>query len=479
MSAMNRRTFLGRGAAAAAALAAPTLIPASARGAEGHVAPSERIAAALIGRGSMSRGHVNWMLRNPAFQVVAVCDVDATRREEARRAVEKRYAEDQPGGTYHGCATYVDYRELLARPDIDAVVIATPDHWHAIQAMDAARAGKDIYCEKPVAMTIQEGRRLVETVRRYGRVLQTGMQRHSNPIFQKVCRFIRAGGLGRVKAAYCTVPLLRNYIGGAEFKPYRETGAQLARLGESITAIDVALPAEPAPEGLEWDLWVGPAPSRPYNRCYHTNELKRGAVPWNFCVDFGHGGLSNHTVHSFDLIQWALGVEESGPVEVLHPADSDFPTITYRYANGTLLHGIYMTGGLGLLDAYNPVPGKRQLGNMFGGLFVGERGWIDAHAGARLECEPKELADALGLADAEIDEGDHTHRENWLECIRSRQRPVCDVEIGHRAASVGHLGDIAWWTGRSLKWDPAREEFLDCEAANRLRRRVPRAPWRI
>jgi predicted dehydrogenase len=479
MKAINRREFLGRSAAATALLAASSLIPSSARGADGRAAPSERIAVGLIGRGRMGRGHLKRMLNSPGVQVVAVCDVDRVRREEARNVVEKQYGDDRPSGAFRGCVAYNDYRELLARPDIDAVIIATPDHWHAVQAIDAAKAGKDVYCEKPISLTIQEGRRTVEVVRRYDRVFQTGTQRHSNEVFRKVCRFIREGHLGKIKAVYTTVALLRNYVGGSQFASYRGGAMQLEKLGESLTAMDIPLPAEPVPEGLDWDLWVGPAPWRPYNHCYHTNETATGTVPWNFCADFGHGGLCNHTVHSFDLIQWALGVEESGPVEVIHPNTGDYPTLTYKYANGTLSHMIYLSGAKGGLQAYNPIPGKKQLGGMFGGLFVGERGWIDAFADSRLECQPKEVADELGLGDAEISESEHTHHENWLECIRTRRRPVCDVEIGHRAASVGHVGDIAWWTGRSLKWDAAKEEFIGDEEANRLRSRVLRAPWRI
>lgn len=479
MNRINRRRFLKNGSIAAAAIAAPSIIPASALGADGVPPPSERINSAVIGRGTMSRGHLNWMLRNPEFMVRAVCDVDAVRRTRAKQEVERHYGADKPGSVYRGCDTYNDYRELLARPDIDAVFICTPDHWHALQAIDAAKAGKDIYCEKPIAISIEEGRRLVETVRRYDRVFQTGMQRRSNPILSKVCDFIRQGKLGKIKAAYTTVPLQRNYLDQKGLIPYRGKVFDLATLGESVTAFDIPLPEEPVHEGLDWDLWVGPAAWRPYNRCYHRNDFYTGPVPWNFCVDFGHGGLSNHTVHSVELIQYALGKEDSGPVEIIHPNTGEFPTLTWRYDNGALLHSIYMTGGTGQLAAYNPVPGRDRLGAMFGALFVGERGWIDAFAGATLECEPKEILDELGIEDRSIRESDHTHRENWLEAIRARKRPLCHEEIGHRSASVGNLGDIAWWLGRSLKWDPAKEEFIGDDDANRLRRRTMRAPWRI
>jgi hypothetical protein len=479
MNKINRREFLGRSTAATALLAAPSLIPSSARGADGNVAPSERITVGLIGRGRMGRGHLNRLLRNPDVEILAVCDVDRVRREEGKAIVEKKYADDRPSGAYRGCAAYNDYRELLARPDIDAVVIVTPDHWHAVQAIDAAKAGKDIYCEKPPTMTIAEGRRLVETVRRYDRVFQTGTQRHSNPVSHKVCEFIRNGGLGKVKSVFTPVTNLASYLGGPRFAPYRDGPLQLEKLGASLTAMDIPMPAEAVPEGLDWDLWVGPAPWRPYNRCYHNNDPTTSVVPWNFCIDFGHGGLSNNVVHSFDIIQSALGMEESGPVEVFHPNSGVYPTLTYKYANGVLLHIPLQTGLNVSLKPYEPYPGKDRFRGMFGALFVGELGWIEAFAACRLECYPKEIADKLGLGTPEISESDHTHYENWLECIRTRRRPLCDVEMGHRAASVAHLGDIAWWRGRSLKWDPMKEEFIGDDEANRLRLRTIRAPWRI
>ncbi|MCX8038323.1 MAG: Gfo/Idh/MocA family oxidoreductase [Candidatus Sumerlaeia bacterium] len=475
MNKVSRRQFIHRSGSAAAALAAvPAIIPARARGAGGSVAPANRITVGLIGRGCMGRGHLNRLLNDPDFEVLAVCDVDRTRCEEGKALVEKKYGAERPTGTYRGCAAYNDYREMLARDDLDAVVIATPDHWHAVQAMDAARAGKDIYCEKPVTLTIGEGRRLVEVVRRYDRVFQTGMQRHSNPVNQKVIEFIRKGGLGKIKAVFTHSTLLGAYLGGARFKPYRQGPLELEKLSLQMSALDIPMPAEPVPEGLDWDLWVGPAAPRPYNPCYHNNDPSTGVVPWNFCIDFGHGGLSNNAVHSFDIIQAALDVEAGGPVEILHPADSAFPTLTYRYANGTLLHILHTYQALPL---YAPIAGKKQIAGMFGALFVGERGWIEAFAGTRLECQPKEVAGELGLGTPEVSEGMHNHYEDWIEAIRARRRPRCDVEYGHRAASVGHLGDIAFWVGRSLKWDPAKETFVGNEAANRYLMRTPRAPW--
>ncbi|MBE3070121.1 MAG: Gfo/Idh/MocA family oxidoreductase, partial [Planctomycetes bacterium] len=198
---LTRRGFLRAAGAVAGAAVAPWILSAAARGADGAVAPAGRITVGLIGIGAMGRGHLGRLVADPIIRLAAVCDVDRLRRDDAKRGTEEAYAA-AAGGAYRGCAAYNDYRELLARPDIDAVVIATPDHWHAVQSIDAARAGKDVYCEKPVSLTIDEGRRLVETVRRGGRVFQTGTQYRSNPTIRRVCDFVRAGGLGRVRAAF-------------------------------------------------------------------------------------------------------------------------------------------------------------------------------------------------------------------------------------------------------------------------------------
>jgi hypothetical protein len=459
-NSLTRRQFLCRTAAASGSLSIFCLVPASARGADGTVPPSERINVGLIGRGLMGRGHLGVLLGRQETQVLAVCDVDRVRCQEGKARAEEAYAAARASGSYRGCAAYNDYRELLARRDIDAVVIVTPDHWHSLISIDAATAGKDIYCEKPISLTIQEGRRLVEAVRRYGRVFQTGTQYRSIPTIREVCEFVRGGGLGRVKSVFTMwAPM------------------QVPELGTSYVPLDPALPAEPVPEGLDWDLWVGPALWRPYNQLYHRNPPP-GVVPWVFCDAFGAGAVTGYQSHAADVIQYALGVERTGPVEVIHPSSGQFPTLTFRYASGTLLHHVDHWGMV--KDLYKAVPATARLAGNFGGIFVGERGWVTSMStGGPVEGGPDGLFEQMKLKTREVVIGANNHHANWFECIRTRARPSSDEEIGHRSASLGHLAIIAYKLGRSLKWDPAREEFMGDETANRLRSRALRQPWRM
>ena len=462
MSRITRRDFLGCSAAA------PWLLPSSVWG----EAPNGKIAVGLIGNGVMGSGHLDRLTGDPAVQVLAVCDVDRSRCEEGKRRVEAHYATARSLGQYSSCAAYNDYRELLARPDVDAVVIVTPDHWHALQAMEAAEAGKDVYCEKPVSLTIQEGRRLVETVRRNGRVFQTGTQYRSIPTIRAVCEFVRKGGLGRIKSVFAIWSSLAGFIGAARFRPYARA-MKLEQSGGSYVPLEFPLPAEPVPEGLDWDRWVGPAPWHPYNSLYHTNPPP-GVVPWSFCESFGAASVTWHHSHSADVIQYALGMETSGPVEILHPADGEFPTLTCRYANGTLLHLVDHWGMV--KDVYKAVPAEARLAGLFGGVFVGERGWVTSMTtGGPVEGRPESIFGEMKLKSREVNPGANNHHANWFECIRTRGRPSSHEEIGHRSASLGHLAIIAYALGRSLKWDPDREEFVGDETANRLRSRAMRA----
>ena len=451
--AVTRRRFLGEALLASGALTVPYIIPLSARGAGGTLAPGNRITVGVIGHGRMGQGHLRWCLGHKGVQVLAVCDVDAVRREEAQRRADAAYAARRASGAYKGCAAYNDYRDLLARPDIDGVVIVTPDHWHALIAADAARAGKDIYCEKPVSLTIQEGRRLAEVVNTYGRVFQTGTQYRSIPRTRRVCNFVRNGGLGRVKQVF----------------------ALWSRCEGSYAPVNPHLPAEPVPDGLDWDLWVGPAAWHDYNRRYHRNPIP-GVVPWAFCEDFGAASVTWHHSHSADVIQYAIGQERSGPVEILHPSDSEYPTLTYRYANGTLLH---LVDGWGVVKKdYGAVPDHALLKGNFGGLFVGERGWLTSMYGGPVQGGPEEILREMRTMNRSVS-GATGHHGNWLQCIKSRARTSTDEEIGHRSASLGHLAIIAFKLGRSLKWDPVHEVFRDDDEANRLRSRAMRQPWRL
>jgi hypothetical protein len=452
------------------------MIPSSALGASGNAAPSERITVGLIGRGIMGRGHLRRLVGDREVQALAVCDVDRVRREQGKKLVEETYGAQRSSGTYRGCAAYNDYRKLLARTDIDAVVIVTPDHWHALQAIDAARAGKDVYCEKPISITVRQGRQLVETVRRYGRIFQTGTQYRSIPTVRQVCDFVRKGGLGKVKQVFTQWTRLGGFFGAPRFKPYRHL-MDVENSGKSYTPLAMTLPGEPVPDGLDWDLWVGPALWHPYNPAYHLNPLP-GVVPWAFCEDFGAASVTWHHSHSADVIQYALGVENSGPVELIHPSDGAYPTLTCKYANGTLLH--LVDNWKMVKDVYKAVPATARLAGNFGGIFVGERGWVTSMStGGIVEGGPEKMFEEMKLKTRQVNIGENNHHANWFDCIRTRRSPSCDEEIGHRSASLGHLTIIAHTLRRSLKWDPARETFLGDEAANRLCSRAMRSPWRI
>ena len=444
---VSRRTWLKRAAALALA---PYVVPSSSLGRQGAPAPSNRITLGFIGTGMMGQGHVRCCLQYPDAQVVAVCDVDRWRREHAKAAVETRYAEQRAAGTYRGCQACNDLRVLLAREDIDAVLIATGDRWHALATVMAAKAGKDVYCEKPISLTVREARAMVHAVRRYGRVFQGGLQQRSTAEFHKACDLVRRGAIGKIRVVYVNHP---------------------------GTCGDVSLPAEPVPEGLDWDLWLGPAPWRPYNRRFHPYGRPPHVVPWHFCRDFGGGNLTSNTVHAFDVVQWGLGMDDSGPVKITPPETGKVPALTYEYASGVLLQvvgrrldkqGLFVPTGW---DRQTPI-------TSFGALFVGEKGWIHVGRGGYLKCFPQEI-----LQRSRDWHGQQrpvsSHHQNWLDCIRTRRRTACDVAIACQSTIVSHLGCIAHWTRRTLTWDPLQEVFLDDEEANRRLGRAMRAPWRL
>ncbi len=435
---------------AATAAAVPWVVPAAALGTPGRRPPSDRITLGFIGVGMMGRGHLARFLRYPQAQVLAVCEVDRWRRENAQNTANQAYAAERAGGAYRGCAAYNDFRELLARDDVDAVVVSTGDRWHAAHTVLAARAGKDIFCEKPISLTIAEARAMVEAVRRYGRIFQTGLQQRSAREFRLACQLVREGALGKVDRVYAIFP---------------------------GTSSEVDLPAEPVPEGLDWDLWLGPAPWRPFNSRFHHYGAPQHVVPWEFCRDFGGGALTSGAVHALDVVQWGLDKDHTGPVEVVPPATGEVPALTYRYADGTVLQVVE-----GRLDPRrHDVPrGWDEITSIqpFGALFVGEQGWIHVGRQGYLTSSPAEIVeDHPGRYDHGIAVAGH--HQNWLDSIATRRRTACDVDVGCQSTIVAHLGCIAQWTGRALKWDPEGEVFLGDDEANRMRRRAMRAPWQV
>ncbi len=381
--------------------------------------------------------------------MVAVCDVDRWRRENAQNAAREVYTR-RSGRSHNGPDPYNDLRELLARDDVDAVLIATGDNWHGPATVMAAKAGKDIYCEKPISKTIREARAMVEAVRRYDRVAQIGLQQRSTPEFIKASRLVRDGRIGKVKIVYVAFP---------------------------GTSSDVNLPAEPVPEGLDWEQWLGPAPWRPFNSRFHHYGPPPHVVPWHFCRDFGGGNLTSNAVHAFDVVQWGLGMDESGPVEVIPPETGQYPALTYKYASGVLLQVVDWK----LEPQKHLVPEGWDVGTRienFGALYVGSEGWIHVGRAGYLKAHPTKILAALP-DEPERGYSVANHHQNWLDCIRSRRRPACDVAVGCRSTTVAHLGCIAHWTRRALRWDPVQEAFTGDDEANRLRSRPMRPPWRI
>lgn len=422
---LTRRAFLQ---GATWALAAPLFVPASALGKDGKTAPSERITVGFIGCGKMANDyHLSTLLSFSDIHAIAVCEVDQNRREHAKRRVEDAYK----GKTgYKGCAAYADFRELLARKDIDAVCIATPEHWHAIPIIEACKAGKDVYCEKPLTLTLAEAKRCIDAVRKHGRVLQTGSQQRSSVFgpFRKAAEIVRSGRLGKIQTV--TVG-----VGG----PSRWCD----------------LPAEAAEPGLDWDLWLGPAPLRPYHSALSPRGVHNHFPAWRSYREYAGGGHSDMGAHHYDIAQWCLGMDESGPIEITPPDDPQATTgVKYLYANG-----VVMTHG-----------------GPSGCVFTGTAGKLHIDRG-HLSSEPESIVkEPLGAKDVHLYESPGHHRD-WVNCIRSRKRPVADVEIGARSVAVTILGNLAYWHHRKLRWDPKGWDFIDDREASGWLDRERRAPW--
>jgi len=363
--------------------------------------------------------------------VLAICDVEARRRELTVKRVNDHYASRAAAGSRTGCAGYNDFREIVDRADIDAVVIGTPDHWHAIPTIQCAQSGKDVYCEKPLSLTIGEARAMVNAVRRYGRVFQTGSQQRSGANFRIGCEMVRSGRIGKLHTVHVNV-------GGP--------------------SVECNLPGEPLPEGLDWEMWLGPAPWRPFNAIIAPPSSFGGWPQWRSFRDYSGGGMTDMGAHHFDIAQWGMGTDDTGPVEILPPDGKEHKWLTYKYANGmTMYHG----GGQNADVTFIGTDGKLMIGR---------------HPS---RAEPAEiLATPISASEVHL-YNSHDHHGDWLKAIRTRTKPICDVEIGARSVSICHLGNLAYRLNRPLRWDPAREQFIGDDEANRLVDRPKRAPWRL
>jgi len=437
---VTRRQFLkGSAVAAGTALLGPTIVPASVFGAE---APSNRITFGFIGVGRMGMGDMREILGLKQAQVVAVCDVDANRVENAKKTVETHYGRQASGGDYKECKAYGDYRDLVAQSDIDAVCIATPDHWHVLPAIAAAKAGKDIFLQKPLSLTIKEGRVLSDTVHRYGRIFQVGSQQRSDARWRKACELVRNGRIGKLHTV---------------------------KVGFGVDPSTGPEPPMPVPEALNYDMWLGPAQWAAYTEKRVHPQKGYGRPGWLRIADYGAGMITGWGAHHNDIAQWGMGTEYTGPVEIEgqteYPKDGlwdvhgDF-SITYTYANGVKV-----------ICADN----KK---NKQGVLFEGTEGWVYVMRG-QVDAQPKSLlTSTIGSDEIQLYKS-NSHKGNLIECIKSRRETVAPVEIGHRSCTVCLLGEIAMRLGRKLKWNPDREEFVNDDRANRMLAKPMRSPWKL
>jgi predicted dehydrogenase len=401
----TRREFIKKTAAAAGtAVAAPMVVRAEVFGA------NDRITMAGIGMGGRGRGVLRNFMGQKGVQVVAVCDIAREHAAQAKASVDQRYNNGD-------CTIHVDYREILTRPDIDAVLIATPDHWHAIIATQAMLLGKDVFCEKPETLTIREGQVMLEVARRYGRVFSGGSQRVWGD-YNYFHRMIRGGRLGEVREAWVNV--------GGPSGPCR------------LAPVEV-------PPGVDWDRWLGPAPARPF----HPQLIKGGFRPFR---DYSGGGMTDWGCHTFGGALFALNLHETGPVEVIPPDGKDVERLTYVFANGVkIYHGGSWNGSMSYRGTEGELPKRDK----------------DA---------PKDRPPEIHIPNYKAKGG---ILADFLHCVRTRELPFRDIAVAHRTATHCHLGNLAYWLNRPLRWDPAKEEIIGDPEASRWLNRPMREPWSL
>ncbi len=418
--AITRRKAISTGIKGILALSvAPQYLRAALSGPE---APSNRISLGLVGNGLICTSHYGALIGRDDCRIVAVCDVRHSKAKAMASHAEKDY------GTSGTVAAYQHHEELLARKDIDAVFVCTPDHWHVAVAMAALRSGKDVYCEKPLTLTVREGRPLVNAARQFGRILQTGTQQRSNASFRKAAEIVRNGLIGDLK-------VIRTSLGEFPDAP--------------------SLPAEPVPEDFDYDRWLGPTPWRPYNESRVLGDYGGG---WRRFFEYGGRKNGDWGAHHFDIIQWALGMDDSGPVLFIPKGFEGTPYQTHVYANGVRVERV-----------------DKGLKSMI--EFTGTKGTVWVSRGDYLITDPPSLA-KRPLSPGEVHlYASNDHHDDFLGAIRSRQRTISDVETGHRSATVCHLNNIAARLNRPVRWDPAAEEVVGDSVASTMLDRTRRAPY--
>ncbi len=454
----SRREVIGKaakGLAAAAALTGfPSIVPASVFG---TAAPSNRITVGAIGTGRIARVHdLPGIWRHDFAQITAVCDVDSKRVEDARTLVNGHYAK-KTGKPYDGVATFVDYRELLAKADVDAVVISTPDHWHTLIAIAAVEAGKDVYLQKPASLTIAEGRALSNAVHRSGRIFQIGSQQRSSPQFRYAAELVRNGRIGQLQTVEVGLP--GDPAGNEE-------------------------PEMPVPKNLNYDMWLGSTPVVPYTekRVHPQNSYDRPG--WLRCEQFGAGMITGWGAHHIDSAHWGMDTEFTGPVEVWGKAE--FPKKGLWDVHGPFRTEAVYANGVRMIVS----------GDFPNGIkFIGTEGWIFVSRGnesvtasdpesrvkdpqALAASDPRIITSVIGPDEVHLYRSSN-HHGNWLECVRSRQQPIAPVEVAHRSCSACLIHHIAMKLPRKLYWDPLRERFRNDDEANAMLARPQRPPYTI
>ncbi|HRI89275.1 MAG TPA: Gfo/Idh/MocA family oxidoreductase [Candidatus Hydrogenedentes bacterium] len=435
---LSRRQFLKKGGAAALGVVAlPNIVPSSVLGLDGSVPPSERIVVASIGVGGQGTANLRAFLGQRDAQVMGVCDVDYQRACNARDVVHQTYGQFMQSGEYKGCEVYTDFRAVLDREDVDAVVICSPDHWHAVISVMAAKAGKDMYTEKPLANGIADGRRVVDAVKRYGRIFQTGSHERSRTNARYAAELVRNGRIGKLHTVHVNLPVDNH-----------------APIGPQ--------PVMPVPEGFDYDLWLGPAPWAPYTE-------KRCHFWFRYILDYSGGEVTDRGAHIIDLARMGHGTDLTGPVEV--EGKGDFPR-----------DGLFNTA-MDYNFSFTFKDGVRYLCKQQGprGVkFEGDKGWVFIHVhGGHLEAEPSSLLkEIIGPDEIHLGRSPGHHRD-FLNNVKTRGECFAAPEIGHRTATMCHLANIAMRLERPLKWNPDTERFTNDDEANRMLEVPQRSPWRL
>ncbi len=430
MHGTTRRSLVQRGAAGAATvLVFPPVFPSLGRAA--GALPSQRLTMGAIGLGGQGLHNLKNFLTCEDVQVLAVCDVDTNHRRRAKALVDEKYGNSD-------CAAYNDFRDVLGRDDIDTVLIATPDHWHAILAIESAKAGKDIYCEKPISLTIAEGRAVVETMERYGTIYQSGTQRRSIACFRFAVDVARSGVLGELKTLHCY------YHNGPSCPPQKP---------------------QPVPQGFDYDAWLGPAPYEAYTprRCH-------GSFRWLY--DYSGGQLTDLGAHFADLAQWAHDSQDTGPIRyegwAEFPKDGLFNTPVRFGVTATYADGVEMV----IHDETEPGRGPR------GNKFVGAEGWVSVDDTGKVTASSDAIMRRLNAAQQGYGYMMGHHRD-FLDCVKTRSAPIAPPEVAHRSTTTCHIANICLRLGRPVQWDPKAERFVDDPEADRMMARAMRSPWTL